>query len=63
MKWGKVLGKFVKGFITGGIGAIVPQIPDIVTGSAGVDLQGGTVIALVVAVCNAFANWFKHRAD
>ena len=61
MKWGKVLVKFVKGFVMGGVGAIVPQIPVIVSGNVGVDVKSGSVIALIVAFCNAFANWYKHK--
>jgi len=63
MDWGKVLGKFLKGFVTGGIGAVVPQIPVIVSDVGSADIKSGTIIALIVGLCNAFANWFKHRED
>ena len=63
MKWGKVLGKFLKGFVTGGIGAVVPQIPTLISSSGSADIKSGTVIALVVGLCNAFVNWYKHRED
>ncbi len=63
MKWGKVLGKFLKGFITGGIGAVVPQLPVIISNGGTADIKSGSIVALVVGFCNAFVNWYKHRAD
>jgi len=63
MKWGKVLGKFLKGFVTGGIGAVVPQLPTMISSGGSTDIKSGTIIALVVGLLNSFVNWYKHRED
>jgi len=63
MDWGKVIGKFLKGVIIGGVSATVPHIPTIITGTGGGSIQEGSTIALVVGLCNALVNWLKHRQD
>ena len=63
MNWGKVLGKFFKGFVTGGIGAIATQLPLEVYNIESTDIKSGTIIALVVGLLNSFVNWYKHRED
>ena len=62
MKWGRVIVKFLKGFVLGGLGAIAVN-PAIVTPDPSATLNEGGVMALVVGLLNAFLNWYKHRKD
>jgi hypothetical protein len=61
MNWFKVAEKFVKGVILGGLGTIVPNLPDIIGGSG--SIKDGTIPALVVGVLSAVINYIKHRKD
>ena len=60
MNWGKVISKFLKGFVMGGVSAVAANPSAIINTQ---DAQQAGIAGLVVAVLSSALNWWKHKND